>query len=55
VATINFDHQMMASESSRSGLFTTIVGTTGASAHWLPRGPKRRDGSGPFSATIAAT
>jgi len=32
VATMNFDHQMMASESSRSGLFTTIVGTTGASA-----------------------
>jgi hypothetical protein len=32
VATGNFNHQAMASETSRSGLFTTIYGNTGAAA-----------------------
>ncbi|MET0791927.1 MAG: cellulose-binding protein [Polyangiaceae bacterium] len=32
VASINYDNNALASETSRSGLFTTIYGTTGASA-----------------------
>jgi hypothetical protein len=32
VATINYDQSALASETSRSGLFTTIYGSTGASA-----------------------